>query len=99
MYRLQRREQEIVAVPCIFPSSEFRETNIIKGGGVLPDAGQVTINGASVITNSRIARSYLGACPQFIPIDSKLTVREHLASALYGRLKGLRPGPKLKNSI
>ena len=55
------------------------------------------INGTSVITNPRTARSYLGVCPQFIPIDSELTVREHLI--IYGRLKGLRPGPELNNSV
>ena len=55
------------------------------------------INGASVITNPRTARSYLGVCPQFVAIESELTVREHLI--IYGRLKGLCPGAELNNSV
>jgi len=73
------------------------DTIIFKGGNVLPDAGQVIINGTSVITDPGTARSYLGVCPQFIPIDSELTVREHLV--IYGQLKGLHPGPELNNSV
>lgn len=64
---------------------------------MLPDAGQVLINGSSVISDPRITRSFLGVCPQFTTIDSQLTVREHLI--VYGRLKGIRSGAELDRSI
>lgn len=67
------------------------------GGDVLPDSGDVVINGTSVISNPRVARSSLGVCPQFTAIDSQLTVREHLI--VYGRLKGLQKGPELDESV
>ncbi|KAF9535634.1 hypothetical protein CPB83DRAFT_878765 [Crepidotus variabilis] len=70
--------------------------NIIRGD-VLPDVGDVFIDGTSVIRHPRTARSHLGVCPQFTAIDSQLTVREHLI--IYGRLKGLRQGPELLDSI
>ncbi|PPR02359.1 hypothetical protein CVT24_011703 [Panaeolus cyanescens] len=70
--------------------------NIIRGD-VLPDSGDVVINGTSVVSNPRLARSSLGVCPQFTAIDSQLTVREHLL--IYGRLKGLAKGPELDESI
>ncbi|KAF9045107.1 hypothetical protein BJ165DRAFT_1346335 [Panaeolus papilionaceus] len=70
--------------------------NIIRGD-VLPDSGDVVINGTSVISNPRVARSSLGVCPQFTAIDSQLTVREHLI--VYGRLKGLQKGPELDESV
>jgi ATP-binding cassette, subfamily A (ABC1), member 3 len=57
-------------------------------GDVKPDAGDVLINGVSVVRQPRVARLSLGVCPQFTAIDSQLTVREHLM--IYGRLKGLR---------
>jgi len=67
------------------------------GGDVLPDIGDVIINGTSVIRHPRTARSALGVCPQFTAIDSQLTTREHLI--IYGRLKGLRNGPELTESV
>ncbi|CAA7266935.1 unnamed protein product [Cyclocybe aegerita] len=70
--------------------------NIIRGD-VFPDIGDVVINGTSVIRHPRTARSNLGVCPQFTAIDSQLTVREHLY--IYARLKGLRNGPELQESI
>jgi len=57
----------------------------------------VFIKGSSVISNPKAARASLGVCPQFVAIDSQLTVREHLI--IYGRLKGLRPGPELDESV
>ncbi|KAL6298600.1 hypothetical protein BKA93DRAFT_743844 [Sparassis latifolia] len=60
--------------------------NVIRGD-VIPDHGDVLINGISVISHPRRARLSLGVCPQFTAIDSQLTVREHLL--VYGRLKGL----------
>ena len=63
----------------------------------MPETGDVFINDASVIRNPKTARASLGVCPQFTAIDSQLTVREHLI--IYGRLKGLRPGPELDDSI
>ncbi|KAF8971850.1 hypothetical protein BDZ97DRAFT_1650923 [Flammula alnicola] len=70
--------------------------NIIRGN-ILPDCGDVLINGTSIVRHPRVARSALGVCPQFTAIDSQLTVREHLT--LYGRLKGLRRGQELESSI
>lgn len=60
--------------------------NIIRGD-VVPDCGDVFIQGTSVITHPRLARTRLGVCPQFSAIESELTVREHLN--VYGRLKGI----------
>jgi ATP-binding cassette subfamily A (ABC1) protein 3 len=67
------------------------------GGDVVPDTGDILINGTSVIRHPRTARAALGVCPQFTAIDSQLTVREHLF--VYGRLKGLQQGPQLDESI
>ncbi|KAF8204260.1 hypothetical protein K438DRAFT_1670421 [Mycena galopus ATCC 62051] len=61
--------------------------NMIRGD-VLPEYGDVLIQGTSVVNHPRTARASLGVCPQFSAIDAQLTVREHLA--IYGRLKGLR---------
>lgn len=69
----------------------------IVGGDVLPDIGDVLIDGISVVRHPRSARSALGVCPQFTAIDSQLTVREHLM--IYGRLKGLRQGQELEQSV
>lgn len=69
----------------------------IVGGDVLPDMGDVLIDGISVVRHPRSARSALGVCPQFTAIDSQLTVREHLM--IYGRLKGLRQGQELEQSV
>jgi len=69
----------------------------ITGGDVLPDFGDIIIHGTSVVRHPRTARSSLGVCPQFTAIDSQLTVREHLL--IYGRLKGLRNGRELHESI
>ncbi|KAF4612016.1 hypothetical protein D9613_004324 [Agrocybe pediades] len=70
--------------------------NIIRGD-ILPDIGDVFINGTSVVRHPRTARSSLGVCPQFTAIDSQLTVREHLI--IYGRLKGLKKGTELDSSV
>lgn len=67
------------------------------GGDIVPDTGDILINGTSVIRHPRTARAALGVCPQFTAIDSQLTVREHLF--IYGRLKGLQQGPQLDESI
>lgn len=63
----------------------------------MPDAGDVHINGVSVIRHPRTARLALGVCPQFTAIDSQLTVREHLM--IYGRLKGLTGGEELRHNV
>ena len=67
------------------------------GGDTVPDAGDVVINGVSVINHPTTARLALGVCPQFTAIDSQLTVREHLI--VYGRLKGLRRGDELNHNV
>ncbi|KAJ6479217.1 hypothetical protein C8R47DRAFT_1019314, partial [Mycena vitilis] len=61
--------------------------NVIRGD-VIPEFGDVLIQGTSVINHPRKARISLGVCPQFSAIDAQLSVREHLI--IYGRLKGLR---------
>ena len=63
----------------------------------MPDSGDVLVEGTSVVNHPRTARLSLGVCPQFTAIDSQLTVREHLM--IYGRFKGLRPGPELHTNV
>ncbi|OCH92960.1 P-loop containing nucleoside triphosphate hydrolase protein [Obba rivulosa] len=70
--------------------------NIIRGD-IIPDEGDVLINGTSVVHHPRSARMSLGVCPQFTAIDSQLTVREHLI--IYGRLKGLYRGEELQRNV
>jgi ATP-binding cassette, subfamily A (ABC1), member 3 len=67
------------------------------GGNIIPETGDVLINGTSVIHHPRTARLALGVCPQFTAIDSQLTVREHLM--VYGRLKGLHGGGELERNV
>ena len=64
---------------------------------MIPDVGDVLIDGSSVVRHPRIARLSLGVCPQFTAIDSQLTVRQHLL--VYGRLKGLKQGSELEESV
>jgi ABC-type branched-subunit amino acid transport system ATPase component len=64
---------------------------------VVPESGDVLIDGISVVRHPRIARLSLGVCPQFTAIDSQLTVREHLL--VYGRLKGLKKGSELEENV
>lgn len=64
---------------------------------MIPDTGDVYIDGTSVIRSPQTARLSLGVCPQFTAIDSQLTVRQHLT--IYGRLKGLRAGAELQSNI
>jgi ATP-binding cassette subfamily A (ABC1) protein 3 len=64
---------------------------------VIPDVGDVLIDGTSVVRHPRLARLSLGVCPQFTAIDSQLTVREHLL--VYGRLKGLQQGRELRDNV
>ncbi|RPD82722.1 P-loop containing nucleoside triphosphate hydrolase protein [Lentinus tigrinus ALCF2SS1-7] len=70
--------------------------NIIRGD-VIPDEGDVLINGVSIVYHPRSARLSLGVCPQFTAIDEQLTVREHLR--VYGRLKGLYRGEELRRNV
>jgi ATP-binding cassette, subfamily A (ABC1), member 3 len=64
---------------------------------VIPDTGDVLINGVSVIRHPTTARIALGVCPQLTAIDSQLTVREHLM--IYGRLKGLHGGEEVNHNV
>lgn len=50
---------------------------------MIPDEGDVIINGVSVVLHPRGARLSLGVCPQFTAIDSQLTVREHLKVSIF----------------
>ncbi|OJT08332.1 ABC transporter A family member 3 [Trametes pubescens] len=70
--------------------------NVIRGD-VIPDQGDVFINGVSIVHHPRAARLSLGVCPQFTAIDSQLTVREHLL--VYGRLKGLYRGEEVQSNV
>ncbi|KAG1725891.1 uncharacterized protein EDB91DRAFT_1086964 [Suillus paluster] len=70
--------------------------NMIRGD-VVPDMGDVLIEGTSMLTSPRTARLSLGVCPQFTAIDSQLTVREHLL--IYGCLKGLNRGHELDTNV
>ena len=67
------------------------------GGDLFPDFGDVLIMGTSVFHNPHYARSALGFCPQFTAIDTQLSVQEHLL--IYGKLKGLKGGHELNESI
>lgn len=64
---------------------------------MIPESGDVLIDGTSVVRHPRLARLSLGVCPQFTAIDSQLTVREHLL--VYGRLKGLQQGQELHENV
>jgi ABC-type multidrug transport system ATPase subunit len=64
---------------------------------VVPNDGDVVINGVSVVRHPTSARIALGVCPQFTAIDSQMTVREHLV--IYGRLKGLRRGGEVSRNV
>lgn len=64
---------------------------------MIPDQGDVFINGVSIVHHPRAARLSLGVCPQFTAIDSQLTVREHLL--VYGRLKGLYRGEEVQSNV
>ncbi|KAI0027064.1 P-loop containing nucleoside triphosphate hydrolase protein [Vararia minispora EC-137] len=70
--------------------------NVIRGD-IVPDHGDVFLNGTSVVRHPRAARLALGVCPQFTAIDAQLTVREHLR--VYGALKGLRRGGELERNV
>ncbi|KAJ7920707.1 hypothetical protein B0H13DRAFT_2421286 [Mycena leptocephala] len=79
------------------PNGAGKTTSInLMSGTVVPERGDVLVNKASVVTDTRAARVSLGVCPQFSAIDAQLSVREHLM--IYGRLKGLT-GNELKSSI
>ena len=67
------------------------------GGDVIPDEGDVLINGVSMIHHPRSARLSLGVCPQFTAIDSQLTVREHLL--VYAGLKGIARGAETRANV
>ena len=69
----------------------------LTGGDIIPDSGDVLVEGTSVVNHPRTARLSLGVCPQFTAIDSQLTVREHLI--IYGRLKGLRSGTEIQTNV
>ncbi|PIL31191.1 ATP-binding cassette transporter [Ganoderma sinense ZZ0214-1] len=70
--------------------------NMVRGD-LAPDAGDVRVNGHSVVRHTRAARHALGVCPQFTAIDAQLTVREHLS--VYARLKGLGRGEETRRDI
>ncbi|KAF8064417.1 hypothetical protein FPV67DRAFT_1608821 [Lyophyllum atratum] len=80
------------------PNGAGKTTTLdIIRGSVTPDAGDVWIDGTSMMRHRSVTRSSLGVCPQSTTIDAQLTAREHLF--IYGRLKGLYRGEELNNSI
>ncbi|KAF8555139.1 P-loop containing nucleoside triphosphate hydrolase protein, partial [Imleria badia] len=81
----------------VYPLTPLLNAREPEGGDVVPDIGDVKIQGISVVNSPRNARLALGVCPQFIAIDAQLTVREHLL--IYGRLKGLARGPELNTNV
>ncbi|KAA1477252.1 P-loop containing nucleoside triphosphate hydrolase protein [Dentipellis sp. KUC8613] len=70
--------------------------NIIRGD-VVPEEGDVRLNGVSVVHHPQSARLALGVCPQFTAIDAQMSVRQHLA--VYGLLKGLRRGAEVRRDV
>jgi len=81
----------------VCPLTSLLKAPELEGGNVVPDTGDVKINGTSVVNSPRDARFALGVCPQFTAIDTQLTVREHLL--IYGRLKGLARGRELNTNV
>ena len=51
-----------------------------------PSAGQVTLNGLDIQTNTTTCRRNIGFCPQFDALFDLMTAREHLT--FYARVKG-----------
>ncbi|KAF9011272.1 hypothetical protein BDQ17DRAFT_1537998 [Cyathus striatus] len=71
------------------PNGAGKTTTLdIIRGQTRPDAGDIFIEGTSILQDPNTARLSLGVCPQFTAIDAQLTVREHLL--IYGKLKGLK---------
>jgi ABC-type multidrug transport system ATPase subunit len=58
-------------------------------GELYPDAGDVTVCGASIRHQRTAARQRLGYCPQYDALPGALTGREVLT--MYARLRGVRP--------
>jgi ABC-type multidrug transport system ATPase subunit len=61
-----------------------------------PGGGDVKIENISVTDNRALARSNLGVCPQFDPIDN-MTVLEHLRH--YARLRGISDVPRQVDAV
>jgi ABC-2 type transport system ATP-binding protein len=73
------------------PNGAGKSTTINMLAGVLvPDAGQISINGASDPTRSQVRRN-LGIAPQALALYDELTAEENLA--FFGRLYGLSGKP------
>eukprot|EP00040_Diaphanoeca_grandis_P036072 m.228737 g.228737 ORF g.228737 m.228737 type:complete len:2030 (+) comp33545_c0_seq2:117-6206(+) len=59
-----------------------------------PTSGDAFINGHSVSSETNVARSSLGLCPQFDILFDTLTVREHLI--FFAKLKGMTDSKAIK---
>ena len=94
---LARRRRSISFVSGLLLCVHVSHPGVMEGGNIIPNAGDVIINGVSVVRHPTSARIALGVCPQFTAIDSQLTVREHLV--IYGRLKGLRRGDEVNHNV
>ncbi|KAL2105855.1 hypothetical protein VUR80DRAFT_7634 [Thermomyces stellatus] len=81
------RRGEVFAL--LGPNGAGKSTTIsVIRGDIPPDrgGGDVTVEGKSVTHDLGGARSHLGVCPQFDPMD-RMTVREHLD--FYARVRGV----------
>ncbi|CAI4215445.1 unnamed protein product [Parascedosporium putredinis] len=81
------RRGEVFAL--LGPNGAGKSTTIsVIRGDIAPDkkGGDVLVEDKSVTHNLAGARSHLGVCPQFDPMD-KMTVREHLE--FYARVRGV----------
>jgi ABC-type multidrug transport system ATPase subunit len=81
------RRGEVFAL--LGPNGAGKSTTIsLIRGDIAPDrnGGDVLVEGKSVTHDLAGARSQLGVCPQFDPMD-KMTVREHLE--FYARVRGV----------
>ena len=79
------------------PNGAGKSTTISMLCGLsLPDSGELSIMGHSLLSDAKAAKSSLGYVPQDIALYSDMTARENLD--FWGRMYGLR-GPALKKRI
>ncbi len=75
-----------------------KSTTISMLTGLLPPTkGDARVRGLSMTRDMPAIRQTMGLCPQHDTLWPELTVTEHLE--LYGLLKGVAPGPQLKEEV
>ena len=82
------KQGEVLAI--VGPNGAGKTTTISMLRGELQPSnrsGELSIDGASVLSQRRLARSHLGVCPQWDAMD-QLSVREHLM--FYAGIRGMR---------